>query len=91
MSWKYVMLRTKVGTLEIDVPVIFPDKLVHADVARAIAPLLPGKFEYAVGAGQVNMLEVRSVEGRSESMGIASRGHHDAKVINTYDYTHGVV
>ncbi|EIS9096196.1 hypothetical protein L1O59_005101 [Salmonella enterica] len=87
---KYIMLRTG-GKLKRDIPVIFPDLLVHKDVADAIKGM--GSYSgfdgaYIISAGFCNV----GVEcfGESESCNAVSRSIDDS-VINTYDYTHGLM
>lgn len=83
---KYVMFEVDTGDgLIQQIPVIFPNALVHAEVAkrieRAVSRNWPCKV---VAAGSVNMV-ASSTHGSSETLGLASR-REDAEVINRCDY-----
>lgn len=79
MAWKYVMLNN--GTL--NVPIIFPALLVHADVALAIKAQLPGKWA-VISAGTIEDITTAGVGGSSETLGTSSRGKIDEKIIDHY-------
>ncbi|EGB8646316.1 hypothetical protein H8N91_001743 [Salmonella enterica] len=91
---KYIILRLD-GKIPREVPVIFPDLLVHADVARAMTAMIKE------GSSNTNITDVRVVSagfcntavechGKSETLNIASRDI-DNTVINTVDYTFGLL
>ncbi|EAM5846835.1 hypothetical protein CP583_20830 [Salmonella enterica] len=87
---KYIMLRTN-GKLKRDIPIIFPDLLAHKDVADAIAGMelysdLNGADVVSAGFCNVGV----KCFGESESCNAVSREVDDV-VINTYDYTHGLM
>lgn len=83
---KYIMFQA--GDLKYKLPVIFPDTLVHEDVAEALLPLLPGGAK-VISAGECTVMGQCS--GRSETLKVASRGDKDSAVVNTFNYTHGLV
>lgn len=91
---KYVMLRVKNGLLERDVPIIFPDMLVHKHVADVMCEHLRRAHMVdsvrPVSAGEVNVDEV-TCHGESTTLKLSSRGAEDDTVILNYDYLHGVV
>ncbi|EMW9316467.1 hypothetical protein AAE121_005212 [Salmonella enterica] len=91
---KYIILRLD-GKIPREVPVIFPDLLVHTDVARTMATMIKE------GSSNTNITDVRVVSagfcnttvkcfGKSETLNIASRDIDDT-VINTWDYTFGLL
>ncbi|EDW2059121.1 hypothetical protein S045_001887 [Salmonella enterica subsp. enterica serovar Oslo] len=91
---KYIILRLE-GKIPREVPVIFSDLLVHADVASTMAVMIKEDSNNAsitdvrvVSAGFCNT----AVEcyGKSESLNITSRDIDDT-VINTVDYTFGLL
>lgn len=84
-----------------EIPVLFPDVLVHAEVYEAIRRILrrqrtDGRQREikAASAGFLSSLEVGGegcCHGKSESLGdLPSRGPVDDVLISTYDYLHGI-
>lgn len=99
---KYIVLRTTNGDIVRDIPFIFPNHLVHADVAEALADMLIRKYAsgspatvQAISAGEISSLEIagdtHSCDGESTTLHLKSRGEEDSRMINTYDYYHGIV
>jgi hypothetical protein len=92
-DFKYVNFRVTLGSVEYDVPVMFPDKLVHLDVATVIMVAMrrtwPRGVIKPVSAGTVALLQVEATTGRSESLDLDA-DPADAQMINTYSYCHGV-
>lgn len=91
---KYIILRLD-GKIPREVPVIFPDLLVHADVARTMTAMIKED------SSNTNITDVRVVSagfcntavecfGKSDTLGITSRDIDDA-IINTWDYTFGIL
>lgn len=84
---KYVMIRRGNQVL----PIIFPDYLVHDDVAKSIIDLLAKRDgpklqpRKAVAAGEVTIFDAKC-EGRSETLGLASRGQVDSFSIKLGHY-----
>jgi hypothetical protein len=93
MAWKYVMFNNRMtGGTEFLLPVIFPDKLVHLDVAMRLRSIMPGWGHGGVSALSAGMIEhVRPVGlgGRSETLGVGAQPN-DNDVIATYSYRHGI-
>lgn len=84
---KYVMFRVPgPGGIDRLVPVLFPDSLVHREVAEALYPVVKG---LPVSAGEC-VVDVSSTHGRSSTLAMDSR-EEDADVISTHDYLHGLV
>lgn len=88
MGWKYIMFERKIGDTTTLFPVIFPDKLVHEDVATGLraTAAVPGK---PVSAGTIDHVEVHNLGGQSETLGLASNPT-DARIIQNYAYCHGL-
>ncbi|WP_339844362.1 hypothetical protein [uncultured Halopseudomonas sp.] len=92
---KYIMLQIMTGTqgdLVREFPVIFPDALVHADVAEAITKLPELATAKPVAAGFLSSLGLEAeCYGESETLQIKSRGDLDSSRICMLDYSHGIV
>jgi hypothetical protein len=90
---KYVMFRVKYGAVSRDVPVMFPDILVHEEVAKAMIPCLWRHFDSAnislVSAGDFDQIECKC-SGESTSLGLKARPE-DGDIILRYAYRHGIV
>lgn len=99
---KYVVLEvkdeTRSGLLIREVPFIFPDALVHADVEYWMTRLLrkerpDGRLRQitTVSAGFLSSIDLDvTCHGESQSIGTESRGDEDSELIRTMDYSHGV-
>lgn len=87
MSVCYGDVRTKIRQL---VPIIFPSQMVHEQVFDAIRPLyeINGPVQI-VSAGDVTFNSVECC-GDSETLDVKSRDAEDDRLINTYDYLHGI-
>lgn len=83
---KYIMFLTEVAGIQRKVPIIFPDFLVHIEVAKAMKDLI-GSSKIA-SAGDVE-LDVRSVHGKSTTIGISSKTE-DKEIISMYNYFQGM-
>ncbi|EAU0298116.1 hypothetical protein A6858_25205 [Salmonella enterica] len=91
---KYIILRLN-GKIPREVPVIFPDLLVHADVARTMTAMIKEDSSNThitdvrvVSAGFCNTAV--ECHGKSDTLDITSRDIDDA-IINTWDYTFGIL
>src|SRR4029077_13947602 len=92
---KYVRLRTTIG-VDRDIPVIFPDEMVHDIVATAMIDAMKKhgwKNVGVISAGDISFAEAEDItcSGSSETLKKKSRGVYDAKIIYTHDYLHGMV
>ena len=95
MGWKYVMIEGTFGKKDgtkIVFPVIFPDKMIHAEIAAVIKLCAPldGRKQRVVSAGEICVLRVDAAIGRSKTLKLNSR-LQDKDIINLYDYKHGIV
>jgi len=74
-------------------PVIFPDKMVHKEVALMLRYCQPGWHKggvKAVSAGMIEHVIVEGLHGSSETLNLESK-ESDASVIDAYSYTHGIL
>lgn len=92
---KYVVMQAKVGDLTIELPVIFPDIMVHAEVAKHIGGMLQRVHNFSnvhpVSAGDVGFgIDGDAVMcgGKSVSLKMGSRDE-DAGLILSVDYGGG--
>lgn len=83
---KYIMYEKKVGDLIRKIPIIFPNELVHIEVARALSNLIG--TSRIVGAGDC-YIKVDSCFGNSTTIGIKSKPE-DKEIINDFEYFHGI-
>jgi len=83
---KYIVLKAD----DILIPVIFPNFMVHSEVARWVGAMLNRVHSMPnepVSAGETHFTNVKCV-GKSITMGLEA-SPRDAAMIETYDYTHG--
>lgn len=82
---KYVMFEVKLNLTTMSVPVLFPNLVVHKEVADAMAMCLRRHWRGAeikpVSAGFISQLEVAKAHGKSESMGDLESRPIDADII----------
>lgn len=92
MGWKYVMFETKLADCIVHVPVIFPDKLVHKDIADYMTMALMTTFKVpvkTVSAGKIEHVTADGLGGDSETLKLKSHPE-DAVIIEAYSYLHGL-
>ena len=97
-SWHHEVHRFSIELdkyLTKEIPIIFPDELVHEDVANSLHHVLlehyGQKENSVISAGFISVGLILSCHGRSETLGIESRGIVDETLIRQYDYMHGLV
>lgn len=96
MGMKYIVVEIKNGETKREWPIIFPDVMVHRQVAEHIQHLIVMEHELdnpkIIAAGSVSFFggEVRC-SGESETLNLESRGKEDEKLIKMFDYLHGIV
>lgn len=87
--------------MEREIPVIFPNSLVHRDVAESTTRLLrrqqpDGRMRIikAVAAGFISSMAIgdgkTQCHGESESLNLKSREQEDDRLIHMHDYLFGV-
>lgn len=81
---KYIMYR--VGNRHY--PILFPDLLVHAQVADRLSTLIQFQKAVIVSAGEVSLVAL-STTGESHSLDVSAE-ELDARRINVLDYSGGV-
>jgi hypothetical protein len=92
MGWKYIMAEiTMPQGLKVKVPIIFPDKLIHLEVATVIKLVAPldGNKPQIVSAGTIEHIVPVGLGGESDTLKLKSR-ESDALTIKQYSYFHGV-
>jgi hypothetical protein len=96
---KYVCLAVHLPGTIVDVPILFPDELVHAMVAGAMSSCLakhyPGSQIYPVSAGEVTITRSPngddvSCSGASQTLGLCTRGEYDEALISGINYNKGI-
>lgn len=91
---KYIVVSISMGpNLVKEIPIIFPNDLVHANVFEAIKTMKHLGEAKIVSAGELSSLGITSeCHGQSTSLkGVVSRETTDTKLIQNYDYFHGLV
>ena len=95
---KYIILQTVVSnTVDVtrEYPIVFPNSLVHSDVAEHMQHLLlreHGVTSIAVAAGDLNLVGLNlNCSGKSETLNLDSREDIDSALISMHDYYHGIV
>lgn len=90
---KYVMFEIRHDSIVINVPIMFPDSLVHSLVADEMQRVFK-KHRWpnarVVSAGSVTGIDDVYTSGESETLGVASRGKRDQRIIENYDFLHGI-
>lgn len=72
-----------------NMPIIFPSTMVHAEVAKAVEGLFPPGME-VVSAGDINLvMSDIHVSGQSATLNLDSRPE-DAAIIKMHDYLQGL-
>jgi len=92
MGWKYIMIQSKHGDVTYNWPIIFPDKMIHSEVAGCARMMVPvkGSVTGIVSAGKIEHLEVNGLGGDSETLSLDSRPEQDSAIIEMYSYLHGI-
>lgn len=83
------MFETKIGSLTKRIPIIFPNELVHADIAEYIRDMLKhthGWKAKIVSAGEINLGMFVNCHGSSSTLEISAQPEIDNNVINMNDY-----
>jgi len=85
---KYIVLRVQ----DQELPVIFPEQMIHSLVAEALSKMPSMAGAVPVSAGQLSSLDIGSgCHGNSTTLGLSSRGVQDDQLIQMMDYLHGIV
>lgn len=93
---KYIVLEaeTSKGGVQREIPFIFPDHLVHSEMVHGLktALIAQGFKDNAkvISAGFYNQM-TGSASGDSDSLGVASRGEEDSRLILMADYGVGIL
>ncbi|QNX16012.1 hypothetical protein IC793_00910 [Acinetobacter seifertii] len=87
-NMKYIMFKQEREELVELIPVIFPNKLVHKDVADALMQTPPFKDCSVQSAGSISLLNLEA-NGHSETLNVASNPRTDSFIIKMNDYGAG--
>ena len=94
---KYIVVEVTTKTIVRELPFIFPESFVHKSMYQMVEReyLFDHKADSirCVDAGFISSLGVAPTGGcygKSESLGISSRGEEDDQIIPMLDYTHGI-
>ena len=92
MGMKYIVLEIRIADqYKREWPIIFPDMMVHKQVADIIQDHLAIDSR-AIAAGSISFFgEQIHCFGESETLNLESRGKEDEKLIEMFDYLHGIV
>lgn len=86
---KYVMMQWAEKDIVFEYPILFPNTLVHADVAEAMKSVIPGAV--VISAGDLSSTTFHGhCSGESTSLGLKSRPQ-DTEILKYHDYLHGVI
>lgn len=86
---KYIMFEVPLGsTMKRKVPIIFPENMVHVDVAEMITGCAGLENAKAISAGFCKVFV--ECYDKSTTLGLEV-DESDDSTINTYDYTHGLL
>lgn len=95
---KYIVIGVKSKSADVtqEIPFIFPDFLVHRDVYEMMVmhllrvnPVAARGTIFKVSGGFLSSLDCstpNACHGKSESLGVKSRGEKDSALIRTADY-----
>ncbi len=92
---KYVVVEVEIkNDMVLEVPVIFPNHLIHKDMADALIEVLRKGFPKAliqpVSAGDINSAEINAnCYGNSTSLHLSAREGEDKILIQANDYGAG--
>lgn len=93
---KYINIRVQFikGGLVKLMPIIFPDELIHADMAKVMVKHVCDQYKEGVVVTVLSAGEYRSIDGActggSESLKLSARTVEDERLIKGYDYFHGI-
>lgn len=90
-EFKYIMFRVT-DPIPRDIPVIFPDFLVHDQVFHALRAMEGNQLQTAmpIAAGSMQLLDVECF-GKSTTLNVVSRKTLDENIVLSYPYLHGLV
>jgi hypothetical protein len=87
---KYIIyIRDYCGVRQ-ELPIIFPNQLVHLDVAKALKGVVGSSKIVAAGEFSSADINPNGFGGSSETIGIKSRGKKDGRIVSSFDYLQGM-
>lgn len=87
---KYIVFQHDIAGIKQEIPIIFPNNLVHLEVAKALTKVIGSSRIVAAGEFSSTDIEADSIGGESTTIGIKSRKMQDKKLIWGIDYTQGL-
>lgn len=90
---KYIVLEAEIGDQVVELPIIFPNQLVHSDVYKALARLPEESLVVTrlVSAGFCNSAGINAgCHGNSGTLNKTARVGIDDHLIKWHDYNHGI-
>lgn len=90
---KYIVIEITTGSIKQEMPFIFPNHLVHKDVAKNMQSFLNREHQWSdtrvVSAGEISPFGVECY-GKSSTLGVESRKYEDSRLIQFHDYGIGI-
>lgn len=88
---KYIVIQKMIADDKFyEFPIIFPNALIHKDVAEAITRMKFLKNSFIAAAGEFTLHGAVGCSGRSETIGVGSRKETDERLIILNDYGAGI-
>jgi hypothetical protein len=95
---KYVVMKVRIkGGMDMELPVVFPNSLVHKDMADALRMVIHESLDNVVhtepvSAGEVSLFGTGlNCSGYSETLNLHSRGSRDSTLLVGCDYGAGIL
>lgn len=87
---KYIVMLVPMGPdTNREVPIMFPNNLVHDEVFERMKKLCDPKV-VCIAAGEVSFFDGVTCSGSSETLNLVSRHATDEELIRMNDYFHGI-
>lgn len=85
---KYIIAKRRDGGVTRRIPIIFPNYLAHAEVAKALESIIGKQID---SAGEFSSLDLSDIKphGHSDSLNKDSK-RNDGQIIANQDYWHGL-
>ena len=89
---KYIMIKMTIKDASRYVPIIFPECLVHKNVAEHIEHLMRMEHNAEVEIVSAGFYDIGATcYGESESLNLKSKPEQDTDIIREYPYKHGLL
>lgn len=87
---KYIIYKRIYCGVEQELPIIFPNNLVHLEIAKALKDIVGSSKIIAAGEFSSMNIDDKGFSGKSDTIGIKSRGKKDGELIKNFDYFSGL-